>query len=229
MRSFLLLSLLLLITACGNDTPSATNGISASEPPVAASLSEPATENTLPAEQEQIDLIRSEYELIAREFQAEVYAKDSIVYDCYDEPVDGQFDYYVDQTGALRLATNSYTLGDHMGVLEHWYFRDGTPFFMLREEGSWRFGGELEVDEEGNEYPGTVDNIAEHRFYFADGALIRHLVKEYEIKSWEEAPDPASLPNETVAHNGEMPETWPWVKDMVENRTLDCGKVVLAE
>lgn len=221
MRYLILLFLLVIFFACGNDNASAKMpDVLTPEPPV----EEPARELS---EDEQIDLIRDEYEATVREMQADVLEKDSIAYDC--DEASGQFLFYTDpETKNVRIVINSYALGDHYGLTEYWYFNDEEePFFLFRESGSWQFGGQMTEDEAGNLIPGTIDKIREERFYFADGMLIRNLVKAYEIKSWEENPDATTIPNETVAHNGEKPASFTWVSAVLESGKVDCEAILV--
>lgn len=68
----------------------------------------------------------------------------------------------------------SYEMGDHGGTDEYFYYRKGALIFAFAIDSSWKFGGKALPDGGA----GTIDTVVEHRAYFENGKLIRHLAKE---------------------------------------------------
>jgi hypothetical protein len=179
------------------------------------------TEET--GETAQVAAIRKDYARIEKALKAGILRKDSIPYDCDDAMVGGQVDWYTNE-GKLVLAVHEFYQGDHSGGIEHYYFRDGQPIFLFRETDEWQFGGPMRILEDGMEVPGTIDNITEERLYFHEGSTINALTKKYEIKNGEDV-DPNVVPNETMAHNGELPASLGMVQSTIATRKVDCKLV----
>jgi hypothetical protein len=79
----------------------------------------------------------------------------------------------------------------------------------------------MQTMDDGTEVPGTIDIITEDRLYFHQGSTIKALTKEYEIRNGEEV-DPTTIPNETVAHNGGLPESLGFVQSAFNTKKVDC-------
>jgi hypothetical protein len=171
----------------------------------------------------QLAAIRKDYARIEKALKAGILRKDSITYDCDYAMVGGQIDWYTNN-GDLLLAIHECYMGDHAGSTEHYYFRDGKPVFLYRETGSWQFGGEMLILEDGSEEPGTVDKISEDRMYFHNGSTIKALTKAYEMINGK-GDDPNSVPNETMAHNGELPASLGMIQSAIATRKVDCKLV----
>lgn len=212
----------MLFLGCGSEA--APERVGEEQPIVERTVEEDTTAPDAYTDEQLIGFIRNEYTAVAGEVTREVLLVDSLEYQCADPA--GQFWVYSDpETEESRLIVNSYSLGDHYGVTEYWYLSEGEPFFLLREAGSWRFGGAMTTDDAGNEVPGTIDEITEERFYVHEGRILRHLRKEYTIESWREIPDPNEVPNVTVEPPGELPRTLEWVGLSEEDWTVDCDKI----
>ena len=218
MRPLLILALLVVfLSACGDDRPSAATK-TISKPPATKAV--PPT----PTEEELLDDIRSEYELIAREMQAAALTADSIDYSCEEQFMDGRIMSFSSE-GETRVIISSYAQGDHFGVTEYWYFRDEEPFFLLREYGGWSFGGPGETDEEGNEYPSSIDDVTEQRYYIAGGKVIRQLEKSYQVKSWLDENPAETAQNTEVATTGSIPVTYEWLQNSLREGRVACASI----
>ncbi len=176
-----------------------------------------------PGETGPMEAIRKGYARIEAALKAGALHKDSILYRCEDAMVEGQIDLYEDDGGVV-LAVHGFSMGDHSGTTEHYYFQGGKPIFLFRESGVWRFGGPMVTMDDGTDSPGTIDNITEDRLYFNEGSTIKALTKAYELINGE-GPDPATVPNETMAHNGELPESLEVVQSVIATRKVDCKLV----
>lgn len=230
--TFLLLSFLIL--SCGptasTDQPAADPNTPVNAEPVEQNGGESEDEMTSrglktseveePAATDPMTAIRQEYARIEAAKEAGTLHKDSIPYNCEDAMVQGDVMLYADDKSVV-LAVHAYTLGDHSGVTEHYYFRDGKPVFLYRESGVWQFGGEMQTLEDGTEAPGTIDIITEDRLYFHEGSTIKALTKEYKIMNGEDI-DPSTIPNETMAHNGELPDGLAFVQSAFTTKRVDC-------
>lgn len=230
MRLLLLLSISILLFTCGSES---TSGVVTEEPEAPKLVEQPVTAEGEVTSQEIISAeveteesddpmtaIRKNFARIEKAKEAGTLHKDSIPYSCEDAMVQGDVTLYADDENVV-LAVHSYTLGDHSGVTEHYYFRDGKPIFLYRESGVWQFGGEMRTLEDGTEAPGTIDIITEDRLYFNEGSTIKALTKEYEIRNGEDV-DPTTIPNETMAHNGELPDGLAFVQSAFVDKKVDC-------
>lgn len=98
------------------------------------------------------------------------------------DPVSGTFTRYY-QGDALVKIKLSYGMGDHGGSEEYYYYDQGRLFFAFATDSAWSFSGETLPNGES----GTIDTAIEHRAYYSDGALVRHLSREVKSK------DPAAI------------------------------------
>lgn len=229
MRSFLLISLLALLTACGSDKESATAPEPSTAPAFAPERKATPAPEAAPVPlslEEQIAVIKSEYALISQEMEGEVYTADTIRYSCEEGMTDGEVLLYSDSE-ALRLVVNSLSLGDHAGMIEYWYFKEGEPFFVLEEIGSWQFGGPYREDEDGNQIMGSIDRIEQTRYYIAEGKVVRELNKAFEIKSWEDSPTADQVPNKEVPTAGDLPEGYESIKAAINTGKMDCDLIAI--
>lgn len=227
MRHLLLITLALFIFSCGSDpdpdTAEAETTDSVAVDPLAAPdrmISPRGLEPAKTGENDPMTAIREDYARIQAALEAGELLKDSIPYLCEESMMQGQLELY-SAGGAVVLAVHGYSQGDHSGTTERYYFRNGQPIFLYRESGYWQFGGLMQTMDDGTEVPGTIDKITENRFYFHEGQTINALTKQYELRSWEDL-DPDSVPNETMAHNGELPESLDFIQSVTTTRTVDC-------
>ncbi len=99
------------------------------------------------------------------------------------DPISGTFTrYYLGDT--LVKIKLSYGMGDHGGSEEYYYYDHGELLFAFATDSAWGFTGETLPNGEG----ATIDTAIEHRAYFFDGALVRHLSREAKSK------DAAAIP-----------------------------------
>ena len=108
-----------------------------------------------------IEEIRAEYQTIVEERQTSHEIKFN------REEVEGTLTLRY-RGGAIRTAVAGYG-HEHGGVTISAYYKDGAPFFVLIEEGSWKFVGDGK----------TEDSVRETRFYIVGGTAIRVLEKSY--------------------------------------------------
>lgn len=227
MRHLPILLLFFLSYSCAQTTPETGEAAGVAEPQVAETTGIIAVEPMATASESTDDKdpvmasIRQEYARIQNLLESGQLKKDSTSIECEDEMIFGQLTLYSDASGVV-LATNSYSQGDHGGVTENYYLRSGTPFFLFRESGYWRFGGEMQTLVDGTEVPGTIDHITEERFYFSNGVTIKALTKAYEFQNGEEI-DPNKIPNETMSHDGEIPDGYQVVRAAMKNKKVDCS------
>lgn len=203
-----------------------TNGIADTttvDTPKEASTDPMIGEEDLPDADPVLESIRQEYARIQGLLTSGQLKQDSIAYTCSGGEVNGQLNFYRDASGVV-LAVNGYSQGDHAWVTEKYYLRRGTPFFLFRELGYWSFGGPMQTMDDGTEVPGTIDEITEERYYFDNGATIKALTKAYEIRNDEEV-EPDKIPNETMSHNGEIPDGYQLVRAAMKNNKVDCSQL----
>lgn len=98
------------------------------------------------------------------------------------DPVSGTFTRYFQGDSLVKIKL-SYGMGDHGGSEEYYYYDQGELFFAFATDSTWGFSGETLPNGES----GTIDTAIEHRAYFFDGSLVRHLSREVKSK------DPAAL------------------------------------
>lgn len=97
-----------------------------------------------------------------------------------DDPAYGKITKYF-QNGQLVKANYVFGEGDHGGGDETYYYYNGQLFFIYIDQRSWRFTGKTMANGESE----TIDTMTEHRLYFANGNLIRHLRKQVESTDYE--------------------------------------------
>jgi len=98
------------------------------------------------------------------------------------DPVSGTFTRYFQGNSLVKIKL-SYGMGDHGGSEEYYYYDAGGLFFAFATDSAWGFSGETLPNGES----GTIDTAIEHRAYFFDGSLVRHLSREAKSK------DPAAI------------------------------------
>ncbi|MEM6278999.1 MAG: hypothetical protein AAF733_05940 [Verrucomicrobiota bacterium] len=97
-----------------------------------------------------------------------------------DDPSYGKVTKYY-QNGQLVKANYVFGAGDHGGADETYYYENGQLFFIYVAQSSWRFTGRTLASGESE----TIDQLVEHRLYFLNGTLIRHLRKEVESTDYD--------------------------------------------
>jgi len=185
MRLLFILFTALMLSGCGEPTPPTQP-----EPPAETSDSNPVTRSLDPSpmhdsEDDQLTIIRKDYQRIEAARKAGTLTKDSLSYYCEDAMTEGSIYFYSDDSGVV-LASHGYTMGDHGGATEYYYYHDGKFFFYFEQGGYWQFGGPMQVLPDGSEVPGTIDKVIEKRRYYHSDTLIKALIKTYEIQSGED-------------------------------------------
>lgn len=136
-----------------------------------------------------------------------------ISFESQDEQASGELvRYYHD--GALAKANLSFGVGDHGASDETYYYHDGELFFVYAVQGYWRFTGRTLSNGESE----TVDVMIEHRLYFSDGRLVRHLRKE------AQSTDAAALKG-LISKEKNQPHQDPAYAAEVRRRGMKCAGV----
>tara|TARA_R110002096_G_scaffold301473_1_gene496377 strand:- start:1207 stop:1821 length:615 start_codon:yes stop_codon:yes gene_type:complete len=98
-----------------------------------------------------------------------------IAWESDQEPASGTLVKYF-SNGSVAKIHFSFAEGDHGGSDEYYYYWNGQLFFSFVTQSYWKFSGQTLANGES----GTTDIAVEHRLYFSNGSLIRHLKKEAE-------------------------------------------------
>lgn len=140
-----------------------------------------------------VEQIRADYAATMAKITKESLKKLTKEFSCEEDGAEGTLTRYYNGDEIEML---EYALGyEHGWESQIIYFKNGQPYLIFEEEGSWRFGGP-EVKSEAGE--NTVDDISETRYYIESGKVIRKLNKKYQIKSWEAKPKVNEIPNKIV-------------------------------
>lgn len=107
---------------------------------------------------------------------------EKIDFEATDGPGSGSCTRYYQGSELVKIHL-AYSLGDHGGSDEYYYYTGGQLFFAFATDSSWAFTGKTLPNGESE----TIDSATEHRAYFVEGTLIRHLFREAQSK------DPKSL------------------------------------
>ncbi|MCP9235121.1 hypothetical protein [Lewinella sp. JB7] len=119
---------------------------------------------------------------------------DTLTYECAGDPRGGTlvFCYVADD---LVRARHEYTVGDHGGGRETYYFDDTELFLADLTQSTWTFAPPPE-DSENDGTTRTVDHVSEERRYFYNGNLIDRRYRDYQVISGEPSPNPVGEPGE---------------------------------
>lgn len=159
-----------------------------------------------------IEQIRANYAATIQKLDNGELQKITKEFECDNDPVTGALSRYMNGNEVVFL---EYSIGgEHGWRSQKIYFKDGEPYFVFAEDGTWYFGGPEGTDNTGEN---TVDDITETRYYLENGKVIRKLSKKYLIESWKAKPDVSKIPNQTVTDGvgeaypdaGEIPN---WLK-----------------
>jgi hypothetical protein len=221
----LLLSLLLI--GCGKNAGSENEMSGSSQ--TEEEVGEPGSAETSPEEVDQpldveatIESIRFVYEEIEGGKKSKTLQKDSVLIDCFEGEFVGTLYWYTREEQTV-LVEFGVAQGDHGGIGESWYFRNGDPIFVFRESSYWQFDGPEREMPDGTMAMGTKDVFTEDRFYVHNGKVIRALTKDYEVLSWADEPtNPDNVPNQHMETDGALPETWDFVAEFIKTGRVDC-------
>jgi hypothetical protein len=148
-----------------------------------------------------VEQIRADYGATMAKITKESLKKLTKEFSCEDD-AEGTLNRYYNGD---ELEMLEYTLGyEHGWESQTIYFKNGQPYFIFEEEGSWHFGGPEGTTEAGEN---TIDDISETRYYIQSGKVIRKLNKKYQIKSWETKPKVNEIPNKTITEG--LGKTYP--------------------
>ncbi|TXF85430.1 hypothetical protein FUA23_20680 [Neolewinella aurantiaca] len=224
-KLLLALSIAYFLSACASEETNPPIVVETNEVLPSTVTKNPQGNKDLPlTDDEAITRIRAFFQKVSSQRTAGTLKSEEVEYACEGTGQVGVVTFYSD-AGGVVLVENEYGMGDHAGQTDQWYFIEGKLAFLYAQAGTWQFGGAMTKDQDGNEVPGTIDKITENRYYFNDGVLVKHLTKYYEIESGKEEVDPNNVPNETVPHNGETPESYDFIAAFMATRTPDCGLI----
>jgi hypothetical protein len=140
-----------------------------------------------------VERIRADYGATMKRINKGSLKKSEKEFSCEEDAAEGTLIRYYNGD---EIEVIEYTLGwEHGWESQKIYFKNGQPYFVFEEEGSWHFGGPEGTNDAGEN---TVDDINETRYYIESGKVIRKLNKKYQIKSWEAKPKISEIPNKTV-------------------------------
>ncbi|RYD63560.1 MAG: hypothetical protein EOP83_11885, partial [Verrucomicrobiaceae bacterium] len=96
-------------------------------------------------------------------------AERKIAFEAEGEPLSGDVAIR-DFDGGWKMVIASYGAGDHAGIEEKFYFKDGKLFFAHIVTIYWRFH-----PDSTDEKPKTIDTRTEDRYYYDDQTCVRRL------------------------------------------------------
>ncbi len=133
-------------------------------------------------EENEISQIRTRFgEIMAAKSQDKLNVKE-LNYECSNDPMMGSISFYYENK-ELVLIEHSSNDGSHGGGTEQYFISKGSLFFYFEEVSFWQFA----PNSNDSEQPETVDIYKEERLYFHENKLIRHLLKEFQTASNEDA------------------------------------------
>ena len=153
-----------------------------------------ATSFTQAGPAERVTEIRGWYDAIQK---AKPTAERKIEFESDSEPLSGDCTIR-DYDGGWQAITLSYTAGDHGGADEHFYFKDGTLFFVYVVSSSWQFA-EGSTDDK----PKTKDTRTEDRYYYDGATSIRRLTRSATAEDAEKLPAAVAKLEQKQADPGE--------------------------
>ena len=136
--------------------------------------------------------IKADYLLTQNKLTSGKLREEKKGYDCDDNVGSGNLIRYFEGND-LVLMVHQFG-AEHYWFSKHIFLKNGEPYFIYEEEGSWGFGGPL-----NDEKPNTIDKIKENRYYLDNGNVIQHLQKSFEIKTWEAKPNRDKISNKKVS------------------------------
>lgn len=140
-----------------------------------------------------VEQIRADYGATMEKLNKGDLKKITKDFSCEEDPAEGTLTRYYEGEQVVIL---EHSIGhEHGWISQKIYFKNGQPYFVFAEVGSWYFGGPEKTDDSGEN---TIDDISETRYYIHEGNVIRKLNKKYLIKSWEAKPKIDKIPNKTV-------------------------------
>ena len=98
-------------------------------------------------------------------------AERKIAFEAEGEPLSGDVAIR-DYDGGWKMVLVSYGAGDHAGIEEKFYFKDGKLFFAHIVTSYWRFH-----PDSTDEKPKTIDTRTEDRYYYEDKTCVRRLTR----------------------------------------------------
>ena len=112
--------------------------------------------------------IRATYNTIE---EADLSGK-TLKWEPHNDPAQGRITQYYSEGNLVKVHL-SFGEGGHGASDEYYYYSDGELFFAFVVGGYWKFSGRAKADGHAE----TVDIGSEHRLYFKEGRLFRHLYK----------------------------------------------------
>jgi hypothetical protein len=169
----------------------------------------------LPAQADWVEDAVTQIRARYNEIEAASLRAESLSFEATDGPESGKLTRYY-QGQELVKAVMSYSMGDHGGAEESYYYSQGQLCFVYAASSSWRFTGQTLANGESE----TADESAEQRIYFRDGQMIRDLLKVVQVPSGKSA---AQLLKAAKNQPHSDPETesrvWRWGQGLPTVRT----------
>ncbi len=186
-----LILMVLLVTGCG----AVSDDVSDPPPPAVGTSSNVPHPGVTTNASDEMAFVLKRYRRIEEMEGLGMLHCESIGYDCAYDPGGGSFRLcYLDKE--LVRATHDYARGNHGGGSETYYYDGGSLFLADLSSSSWSFTERMQTNQEGQEAPGTEEVVHEERRYYHANNMIDRVYKDYRIRSWQDAPDPASIPEQ---------------------------------
>ena len=175
-----LIPLLLLLTACEQ---SAVN--EPKTPAISESASLPGWSTVSATDTARVlQLIDDEHKRTEAEAKADRLQQVTYTYECDERSGNVTYSYRDDE---LVKVDHQYTLGDHDGQGDIYYFRNNKLILTDQEASSWQFIGAMRTDENGVEQPGTIDTYHRQRDYYFAGGIYQSRYKTFQLHDDETA------------------------------------------
>lgn len=136
--------------------------------------------------------IKTDYLQTQNKLSSGQLRKETKGYDCNDTPGSGSLLRYFEGNDLILIVHQFGS--EHYWFSKHIFLKNGEPYFIYEEEGSWGFGGP-----QNDEKPNTIDKIKENRYYLENGNVIQHLQKSFEEKSWETKQNRDKISNKKIS------------------------------
>lgn len=202
MKTTILLLSLVFITSCKKETNKTADQHSSD-----TLASVPKTSSVKENKVLTVEDIKREYGILNAELSKGKLDSAGFKYECDERS--GEVTFYSDKEG-LKVVKHFYAEYSHFSSVENYFIKNGTPFFILKEDTSWNFDGGTP------EKPETKDDITEQRIYLQNGKVIKCLEKNYTVKSSGSNPDPAKIANKEIQCSGE--ELLKMYKSLMKNK-----------
>jgi len=140
------------------------------------------------------------------EIESAALRSEVLTFEATDGPESGTLTRYYRGPELVKAAL-SYSLGDHGGADESFYYLQGQLCFVFAASSSWRFTGRTLANGEEE----TIDESVEQRIYFHEGKVIRDLRKVVPVPSGQNpAPLLKAADNQPFTDPDTEARVWRW-------------------